>query len=471
VRLLAIVAAPALAVALMVSVCPVAEAQWEPGILGGVSEAAKKILVTVECVSGFEGFGQSREIPREVAGMVVSDTGLVLVPQNMEVFDSLQGSLPLSRPEKIEISFVDGTSRGGEYIGADPDMGVSFFAIERGQEGKEIFPVPAVHEGGIGLGSPVYSVRLLPEAFEPRLEVGVANVSAVITKPRKIIRTQPALSSFKGSPAFSPDGKVVGILDTEGGDTGTDAALAVLAGAVSVRPIELYFHLIETPPAKLEKGWLGIRMEPLRKDLAEAWGLDVPGGILVTETIEDSPAHTAGILEEDILVEVDGQPLPINSLADLGWFRQEVRKKKPGDEIAVKLLRGAATMNSASLERVDTVVVLTQAPPSQAEAETLTLPELGLKARALTLDFLFAQRLNQNMEGIVATYVERAGPADIGEVEEDDIILSIAGQAVPNLQVAAEVFEKLREEKPKEIILQVLRAQNRLFLKVSPEWE
>jgi S1-C subfamily serine protease len=75
------------------------------------------------------------------------------------------------------------------------------------------------------------------------------------------------------------------------------------------------------------------------------------------------------------------------------------------------------------------------------------------------------------MGGVVADYVERAGPSDIGQVNENDVVLSVNGREVLDLAAAEEVFADLRNEKPAEVILHVLRGQTRLFLKVTPDWE
>ena len=461
----------AVAILLSLSFCQPIVAEWDPDVLARVLEKVEGTLVTVECVSRFEGSGQSREIPREVSGMVVSPTGLVMVQKNMEVIETSNRSFSLSRPDKVRIILQNREHFEGSYIGVDPDLSVSFFKVEPDGTAPVSFACLEFATDELDLAAEVLSVRLLPEEYEPRLEVGVARVSAVLEKPRKLFRTQPVLDQFTGFPAFLPTGQVVGIITTEDDGEGGGEALSLLAGSISIRPIELYANLIANPPVKPEKGWLGIRMEPVRRDLAEIWELPSEGGIIVTETIKGSPAEASGLRAEDVIVAIDGQPLRVNSLADLGWFRQQVRNLKPNDKIEMEVVRGVSTFGREPVETKDITVTLGLAPPSETEAEALTLPEIGLKVQELTLDLLWTKRLPQNQEGVVARYVERAGPADIGKVEEDDIILSIDSQPTKDLETAKAVFEDLRETKPKEVILHVLRGHNRQFLKVTPDWE
>jgi len=446
-------------------------ADWEPETLRAALSKARETLVTVEFVSGFEGFGQSREIPRKLSGMVVSPTGLVMVMTNVEVMESARGSLSLSRPEKVQIVFQDRSRRKGAYIGVDADLRVSFFEVEREADAEPIFEALELATADLGVGSSVAAVRLLPEEYEPRLEAAFARVSAVLEKPRRLFRTQPVLAQFNGFPAFLPDGRVVGFFaPEEGGDRGEEA-LAILTGSLSVQPAALYLEFIRRPPTKPEKGWLGILMEPLRRDLAEAWSLPVEGGIIVTDTVRDSPAEKAGLEAEDVIVSLGKRPLAVNTYADLDWFRQQVRNLKPGDAIDLEVIRGAAGYGKRPVEHKQLTVTLTQAPPSRTEARTLSFPEIGLKVRELTLDFILANRLPDGVGGVVADYVERAGPADIGQVKEDDVVLSIGGVPIQDLPSANQAFDALRKKKPSEIILHVLRGQSRLFLKVTPDWE
>ncbi|MCA9415845.1 MAG: PDZ domain-containing protein [Candidatus Omnitrophica bacterium] len=445
-------------------------AVWDIEFVNQITEIAQKTYVDVEMVSRFEGMGQSRELPRSISGMIVSSTGLVMVLQNVEVITRMGSAFSLSRPEKIQILFPDRRRIPGRYIGMDPDLNVSFFEIDPpGDEPYNgAFLDFAAHE--VEVGEEVASCRMLSEEYEPRFDVGFAHVSTILTKPKESYMTQPPLSQFNGNPAFNKKGEVVGVVLADDGSA-ESAALSMLTGQIAIQPANRYTRMIENPPTKVEKGWLGIRMEPLTQDLSEIWKIDGPGGIIVTSTVKGSPAETHGLRAEDVIVAIDGEPLPVRTYPDLDWFRQKVRDLKPGDHLAIKIVRGASSFGAEPVETKTIDLELGVSPPSETEAESLTLPEVGMKIRALTLDVLFARRLPETMGGVVADYVENAGPADIGELKEDDIILSISGNEVTDLESAAALFADFRKEKPKELIFHVLRGNSRLFLKVEPNWE
>lgn len=447
-----------------------AAAEWDAPLAANITAVAEKTFVTVECVSRFEGMGQSRELPRSLSGLVVSSTGLVMVLQNVEVVSRMGSNFALSPPEKIQILFPDRSRVPGSYIGADPDLNVSFFAIE---------PADSPYSGSFltfsentpSVGDVVAACRMLGEEYEPRYEAGFAHVSTVLTKPQKSYMTQPPLTAFNGFPVFDSEARVVGVVMAEDGSA-ESAALSMLTGQISVQASERFLHLIKSPPSKAtERGWLGIRMEPLNQDLGELWEIPGPGGIIVTSTLGGSPAEEYGLLAEDVIVQMDGNPLPVRNDADLNWFRQYVRVLNPGDELNLQVVRGASSFGRKPREILEIKLKLGVSPPSLTEAETITLPEIGLKVRALTLDVLFARRLPEDMKGVIADYVESAGPANIGELREDDIILSISGVEMTDLASVDEFFQTLREEKPDELIFHVLRGNSRLFLKVSPIWD
>ena len=446
------------------------EAFWNTEWAAQVSNVAEKTFVTVECVSQFEGMGQSREIPRSLSGLIVSSTGLVMVLQNVEVISRMGNTFALSRPEEVQILFADRKRIPGRYIGVDPDLKVSFFEIA--PSGST--PYSGSHlefvKTPLNVGDEVASCRMLSEKYEPRFDVGFANVSTVLSKPRKLYMTHPPLSPFNGFPVFNKQADVVGLVLSEDGSA-ESAALSLLTGQVTLQPAERFMKLIQNPPTKVEKGWLGIRMEPLTQDLAEIWNVPGPGGIIITSTVKGSPAENHGLKAEDIITEIDETPLPVRTYSDLNWFRQRVRDLKPGDHLKIKIVRGATSLGKEPVETKTIDLELGKSPPSLTEAESITLPEIGLKVRALTLDVLFARRLPESMEGVIADFVESAGPANIGELKENDIILSISGHKLKNLDSVNELFTKLREEKPKELIFHVLRGNRRLFLKVVPNWE
>jgi len=445
-----------------------ASSSWDPALMEDIREVAEKTFVTVECVSQFEGMGQSREMPRSLSGMIVSSTGLVMVMQNVEVISRMGSTFSLSRPEKIQILLSDRTRHPGTYIGADPDLDASFFMID--SPGKSEWPSLDFSSADLHFADEVFAVRTLPEEYDPRFDVAISRVSTVLTKPRKSYMTQPSLSQFNGYPAFNAEKKVIGFVLADD-SSAESAALSMLTGQIKIQPSERFLRLINKPPTKVEKGWLGIRMEPLNQDLSEIWEVPGPGGIIVTSTVKGSPAEKFGVMAEDVIVEIDDQPLPVRTFADLGWFRQRVRDLKPDDTLKIKLIRGASSFGKKPIETKTVDLVLGLAPPDQTQADSITIPEIGLKVRALTLDVLFARRLPETMGGVIADYVENAAPADIGEVHENDIILSISGRDVVNLESVREILSQVREEKPKELILHVLRGHSRLFLKVVPDWE
>ncbi len=442
---------------------------WNNEFVGKVTAIAEETFVTVECVSQFEGMGQTRELPRSVSGLIVSPTGLVMVLQNVEVISRMGNSFALSRPEEIQILFPDRKRIPGRYIGVDPDLNASFFEIVPSDGESYSGPFLDFTEKVLAVGEEVASCRMLPEEYDPRLDVGFANVSTVLTKPRKSYMTQPPLSPFNGYPVFNKETKVVGMVLADDGSA-ESAALSMLTGQISIQPSERFLKLIENPPTKVEKGWLGIRMEPLTQDLAEIWDISGPGGIIVTSTVRGSPAEECGLMAEDVITEIDGSELPVRTYPDLNWFRLKVRDLEPGDRLNIKLVRGASSFGKEPVETKTIDLELGISPPSLTEAESITLPEIGLKIRALTLDVLFARRLPETMGGVIADFVESAGPADIGELKENDIILSISGNDLIDLNSVGELFVELREEKPKELILHVLRGNSRLFLKVVPNW-
>jgi len=124
------------------------------------------------------------------------------------------------------------------------------------------------------------------------------------------IQTDVAINpGNSGGPLFNLDGEVVGInsqiYSNSGGFMGVSFAIPIDVAMDVVRQLK------ET--GRVSRGWLGVVIQEVNRDLAESFGLDRPHGALVTRVLEDSPASAAGVREGDIIVRFAGHPIDFSS--------------------------------------------------------------------------------------------------------------------------------------------------------------
>jgi serine protease Do len=219
-----------------------------------------------------------------------------------------------------------------------------------------------------------------------------------------------------GGPLFNMRGEVVGI-NTAIVAAGQGLGFATPSNMAKEVLLDLYSK------GSVTRGWLGVGIQELSRDLSQAFGLEEPHGALVSEVLPDSPAAKAGIRRGDIIVGFDGKRVP-----DASKLPHMVAVKKPGSAAEVELLRDG--------KRLTLPVVLgemAEEEDKEAAAEGLHPSDveeaLGLQVQDITPEVAQALRL-EDTAGVVVSHVEPDSPAAEAGIRRGDIVREVAHQAV-----------------------------------------
>jgi serine protease Do len=182
----------------------------------------------------------------------------------------------------------------------------------------------------------------------------------------------------------------------------------------------------------VQRGWLGVSIQNVDKNLAEAFGLDRPAGALVAQVVEGSPAEEAGIREGDVIVEFDGEYIETSS-----ELPHVVGLVKPGSEVKVGLIRDG-DQKTLSVE----VGALSPRADLAKQIESAS----GGARLGLTVEPAADQLLSELglASGVVVRAVRADSAAD-GEIVEGDIITMLGSKAVRSTQDFIEAEQSLRE--------------------------
>ncbi|MGH7277763.1 MAG: PDZ domain-containing protein, partial [Candidatus Rokuibacteriota bacterium] len=215
----------------------------------------------------------------------------------------------------------------------------------------------------------------------------------------------------------------------------------------------VYTQIAET--GTVERGWLGVSIQPLTSELATSFGVKDAKGVLVAEVVPDSPAAKAGLKAGDVVLQFDGKPM--EQPRDLS---RAVATLKPGQAAKVTVWRD---------RREQTLpVTVAQAPGDRVAAARRGESQadlLGLEVRPVTPQI--ARQLDlKTQDGVVVTRVEPGSPA-AGSVMRGDVIREINGQPVKSLGD----FERLTKDAGKNtpVRMRVEREGSSLYVAVAVE--
>lgn len=263
------------------------------------------------------------------------------------------------------------------------------------------------------------------------------------------IQTDVAINpGNSGGPLFNLAGEVVGvnsqIYSRTGGYMGLSFAI----------PIEMAMNVADQlrTKGKVTRGWLGVLIQDVTRELADAFGMDHPRGALVARVLPDSPASKSGIQAGDVIVKFNGKQISNSSM--LPPLVGSSRVDRPAD---LEVLRAGKTLTIT--------VDIGELPPEESMAEAATVPRQQQDYLGLVVDDVTADAQEQlgleSREGVLVKEVS-PGPARDADIRPGDLIQMINQVKVKD----ARSFRKLIDGLPrgKTVAVLVMRRSGQIFL-------
>lgn len=200
---------------------------------------------------------------------------------------------------------------------------------------------------------------------------------------------------------------------------------------------------------KLARGWVGMAVQPLTRELAEYFG--VAGGVLVSDVQPGSPAAAAGFRQGDIVLEFNGAPVAADNEEELNRFSRLIWNSPVGQRVWSRVRRADKTLTLA--------VVVGEQPKLEArEVETAW----GFNVKEITQD-LFRDYLLESRAGVLVSFVEAGTAAGQARLREGDVIAAIEGQPVATLADFEKLYGQLKERGRNTLVL-VRRRKDSVYL-------
>ncbi len=214
--------------------------------------------------------------------------------------------------------------------------------------------------------------------------------------------------------------------------------------------------------AEAVKAWLAVTTQVLTPELARALGLGERTGVRVTRVTPGSSAEKAGLQVGDVLLKLDGDPIPASQPDDAELFATLVRQYRVDATVKLEGWRsGKPFAVEARLE---------PSPRAPRELPEYKDAEFEFTARDLTFQDRLDERLSGLGQGVLVTSVENGGWAALAQLAVGDVVLAVDGRPVGGLADLEGVMRRLAETRPKRVVLQVRRGVGTLFVELEPTW-
>ena len=377
------------------------------------------------------------------SGFVISEDGFIVTNNHV-----IQGA------DQILIEFFSGEELEAEVVGTDPNTDLALLKVESDE------PLPFVPWGEsdqMRVGDWVMAVgNPLGQGFSVSAGIVSARGRALSGTFDDYIQTDAAINrGNSGGPLFNMDGEVIGvntaILSPNGGSIGIGFAMS---SRVATRVIAQLEEFGET-----RRGWLGVRIQDVSADVAEAIGLAEVRGALVTD-VPEGPAQDAGMEAGDVILSFDGE-----EIADTRDLVQKVANAPVGKEVRVVVYREDGTQTlRVTLGRREEAEAVPASAPATAPIEDEVL---GLTVSTVTDELREQLALPSGAEGLVVTDVDVESEAYEKGLRAGDIITEAGQQAISAPGDLEDRIEEARDAGRKSLLLLVRRDGEPRFVALS----
>ena len=267
-----------------------------------------------------------------------------------------------------------------------------------------------------------------------------------------------------GGPLFNMDGEVIGINSAIYSPTGGSVGIGFSIPANAAKNVLAQLR----STGKIQRGWLGVRIQQVSDEIAETMGLDRPRGAMIAGMTDGGPAAKAGVQNGDVVVNFDGKPV-----ADSRALPRLVADASIGKTVNIEVLRKGqrksmpiTVQRLVEDEKVASLDNKTPAKPGATAPKAPTTVNLGMSLAPVSPDSRRRFRLNGNVGGVVVTEVDADSPAGQKNIRPGDVITEVAQQKVTSPDEVTAKLEAERKAGHKVVLLQVSRGGELTFIGV-----
>ena len=375
------------------------------------------------------------------SGFIIDKKGIVVTNNHV-----IEGA------EDIIVSVNGSTEYKAKVIGKDPYMDIAVLKIE---SEKKFIPVSFGDSDKARIGDWVIAIGN-PYGFGGTVTSGIIssrNRDIGLTRYDDFIQTDASINiGNSGGPLFNLDGEVIGI-NTAIIAPGQSGSIGIGFAIPSNSASNVISQLLEFGETK--RGWLGVRIQEVTKEISEVEKLEKPEGALVASVSENSPANKAGIKAGDIILEFDGKR--VDTMRTLPKL---VAQSKVGKRVKLKIWRNQKLISKnvllGRLESSKEFKAENKIDPDTSKY--IKIESLKISIRDLNKDDISRRELPKNTTGVVITKISEGSPLMF--VAVNDIIVELQKKKVINSNQFSNLVREIISSDEKTLYLAIYNSSN-----------
>jgi serine protease Do len=373
------------------------------------------------------------------SGFIIKESGIVITNNHV-----------IANAEDILVRAGDKEYKA-KLIGTDPYMDVAVLQMETKDKFKPVkfgdSDLARVGDWAVAIGNPFGLGGTVTAGI-----ISARNRDINLTRYDDFIQTDASINQGNsGGPLFNLKGEVIGINTAilgQGGSIGI--GFAIPANAAS----NVIDQLIEFGETK--RGWLGVRIQQVTKEIADVEKLKKPRGALVASVGENSPADKAGVKAGDIILEFDGK-----KIATMRELPKVVANTKVGKSVQLKVWRNKKLITKKlTLGRLESSEEFKEKETKIVKKKEEIIESLKISVRDINDKDISSRNLNKKTTGVVITNIEKNSQL-INLLEVNDIILEVQKTSIKKTSDLKNIVDGIFKKGEKTLLLTIINKNNR----------
>ncbi len=374
------------------------------------------------------------------SGFIIDKKGLVVTNNHV-----IQGA------EDIVVTFNDKTEYKATVIGKDPYMDLAVLKID---STEKFVPVTFGNSDKARVGDWVVAIGN-PFGFGGTVTSGIIssrNRDIGLTRYDDFIQTDASINQGNsGGPLFDLNGKVIGI-NTAIIAPGASGSIGIGFAIPSNPASKVIDQLIKYGETK--RGWLGVRIQEVTKEIAEVEKLKKAEGALIASVAEKSPADKGGIKAGDIILEFDGKR--VDTMRTLPKL---VAQTAVGKKVIVKIWRNQKLISKkVTLGRLESSEQYKAETKEEDDSKYVEIEKLKIFVRDLSKDDINERKLPKNTTGVVVTKILEGTPLMF--ISTNDIIVELQKKKIKNSKQFSNLIKEIIKKGEETLYLAIYNSSN-----------